>query len=102
MCQSILCGNNEVFTLWNAIKSYLMVCEAASILRSSNILLKSSLARGDGRIVQVSSRGGGISIKHHDGLVWATHRGGAASGTLLRPGWLRALQTSPSDIGTVQ
>lgn len=72
MCRSILCGNNEVFTLWNAIKSYFMVCEAASILSSSNILLQPSLARGDGLIVQVSSSGGGISVTHHSDLVWGS------------------------------
>lgn len=37
MGQSIPYDNNEVFTLWNAIKSWFTVCEAASILRSSNL-----------------------------------------------------------------
>lgn len=69
MCQSVLYGNNEVFTLWNAAKSYFMVREAASILSSSNILLQASLARGDRLIVQVSSRGGRISIIYHSHLV---------------------------------
>lgn len=62
MCQSVLCGNNEVFTLRSAIKSYFMVCEAASILSSSNILLQPSLTAGDGLVVRISSGGGGISV----------------------------------------
>lgn len=65
-----------------------MVCEAASILSSSNILSQPSLARGDGLIVQVSSRGCGISVTHHSDLVWGSAQTEAEipSGTLLRPG----------------
>lgn len=70
MCQSIFCRNNEVFTLWNAIKSCFMVCEAASILSSSNILLKPSVAGGEGLICSGQLSRGGISVKAQNDLIW--------------------------------
>lgn len=50
MCQGVLYDNNEVFTLWNAVKSCFTLCEAARILSSSNILWKPSVAGGHGQL----------------------------------------------------
>lgn len=47
-----------------------MVGEAASILSSSNILLKPGRAGGGGLICSGQPRGGGISVVPQKDLVW--------------------------------